>query len=137
MKTENLVILAALGFGAFYLSKRQAAPVYRPTNASAAQQQAQQGSSMIAQGIGAVGKLFGLGGTTAAAKPSGYVGALQNYSQTPGQAGYGWQYFDNGTAINPQGEYFFGGAKVWAPDAVAVNPPNSYMTQDMFQLNEF
>ena len=80
---------------------------------------------MIAQGIGAIGSLFGLGKTANATKPAGYVNALTNYSQ-PGQAGAGWQYFDNGTAINAQGEYFFQGEKVWAPDAVAINPPNSY-----------
>lgn len=139
MKTENILVLAALGFGAFYLSKRQAPP-YRPTNASPAQQQAaqqaQQTGSIIAQGIGAVGALFGLNKPTAA-KPSGYVNALTNYSKTPGQAGYGWQYFDNGTSISPQGEYYFGGDKVWAPDAVATNSPTQYMTPDMFQMNEF
>lgn len=130
MKTENIVILAALGFGAFYLTKRQAAPAYRPTNATPAQQQAQQQAqqtgSMIAQGVNAIRGIFGLGSTAAAATPSGYVNALTNYSQTPGQAGYGWQYYSDGTAINPQGEYFYGGEKVWSPDAVAVNPANSY-----------
>jgi hypothetical protein len=140
MKSENILILAALGFGAYYFTRQKATaqPLRYPTNASAAQQQAQQQQqtgSLIAQGIGALGSLFGMG--SSAAKPAGYVNALTNYSTTPGQAGYGWQYFDNGTSIAPTGEYYFGGEKVWAPDALAINPANSYMTQDMYQMNEF
>ena len=136
MKTENILILAALGLGAFYLTKRQTTPLVAryPTNATAAQQQAQQQQqtgNLIGMGLGALGSLFGMG--SSAAKPTGYVNALTNYSTTPGQAGYGWQYFDNGTTISPQGEYYFGGEKVWAPDAVAVNPANSYMSSDMYQ----
>lgn len=33
----------------------------------------------------------------------------------PGQPGWGWQYFENGTAISPSGEYFYQGASVWKP----------------------
>jgi hypothetical protein len=30
-----------------------------------------------------------------------------------GQPGYGWRYFTDGTAIDPQGNYYFQGTKVW------------------------
>lgn len=33
----------------------------------------------------------------------------------PGQPGYNWQYFDNGVAISPTGEYYKNGVKVWSP----------------------
>ena len=39
-------------------------------------------------------------------------------SALPGQIGYGWDYFSNGTVIDPQGNYYFMGKKVWsAPKA--------------------
>lgn len=37
--------------------------------------------------------------------------------------GYGWQYFTGGTAIDPQGSYYFNGEKVY--DGVTVG--NSYL----------
>lgn len=33
----------------------------------------------------------------------------------PGQYGYGWKYYDNGTAIGPDGKYYFKGELVWSP----------------------
>lgn len=36
-------------------------------------------------------------------------------SALPGQPGYGWSYYDNGTAISPDGEYYFNGELVWSP----------------------
>jgi hypothetical protein len=36
----------------------------------------------------------------------------------PGQAGYGWRYFDNGTTIDPSGRYFFEGELVYDPSSV-------------------
>ncbi len=33
----------------------------------------------------------------------------------PGQPGYGWQYFSDGTAIAPDGSYYSSGVKVWDP----------------------
>lgn len=31
----------------------------------------------------------------------------------PGQPGYGWRNFADGTSISPQGDYYMGGALVW------------------------
>lgn len=44
---------------------------------------------------------------------------VQEISNTagPGETGYGWRYFDNGTAISPAGEYYFEGTKVWSPSS--------------------
>ncbi len=33
----------------------------------------------------------------------------------PGQPGYAWQYFSDGTAIAPDGSYYLNGVKVWDP----------------------
>lgn len=33
----------------------------------------------------------------------------------PGQPGYGWEYFDDGTAISPEGVYYYQGREVWRP----------------------
>jgi hypothetical protein len=33
----------------------------------------------------------------------------------PGQNGFGWQYYTDGTAIGPDGSYYSNGAKVWSP----------------------
>lgn len=33
----------------------------------------------------------------------------------PGQEGYGWQYFSDGTSISPGGDYYQGGNLVWSP----------------------
>jgi hypothetical protein len=35
----------------------------------------------------------------------------------PGQIGYGWKFFDNGTQIDPQGRYYFDGEVVYDPTA--------------------
>ena len=34
----------------------------------------------------------------------------------PGQEGYNWRYFSDGTAISPEGVYFYGGEKVYDPN---------------------
>lgn len=33
----------------------------------------------------------------------------------PGQAGWGWQYYSDGVAIDPAGAYYVNGEKVWSP----------------------
>lgn len=49
-----------------------------------------------------------------------------------GQPGYGWQYFSDGTAIDPNGTYYKNGVKIWAPasayDGVIVGA--SYLNLD-------
>lgn len=34
-------------------------------------------------------------------------------SALPSQPGWGWQYFTDGTSIDPQGNYWLNGAMVW------------------------
>lgn len=39
----------------------------------------------------------------------------------PGQEGYGWKYYSDGTAISPEGDYYSNGIKVWSPSASDIN----------------
>lgn len=36
----------------------------------------------------------------------------------------GWSYYDNGTAISPDGSYYHAGEKVWSPSPVAAYSPS-------------
>lgn len=45
---------------------------------------------------------------------TGDVKEIPNTAQ-PGQTGYGWKYYDNGTVIDPQGKYYFDGQLVYDP----------------------
>ena len=45
---------------------------------------------------------------------SDYVTQIPNTAQE-GQPGYGWQYFDNGTAISPDGKYYYQGELAYDP----------------------
>lgn len=49
----------------------------------------------------------------AAAVPVGPTG-ISN-AALPGQPGWGWQYFSDGTVIGPDGTYYQNGAQVWRP----------------------
>lgn len=40
--------------------------------------------------------------------------AIENTAQ-PGQEGYGWQYFTDGTVIDPSGNYYRDGQIIWSP----------------------
>lgn len=37
-----------------------------------------------------------------------------NNTAALGQEGYGWKYYDNGTAISPNGDYYLNGELVWS-----------------------
>lgn len=37
----------------------------------------------------------------------------------------GWEYYDNGTAISPDGSYYFEGDKVWSPSPTAAYSPSA------------
>lgn len=56
-------------------------------------------------------KKTGAGG---GAKAPGYVLKIKNPA-LPSQEGFGWQYFSDGTAISPGGDYYQGGDLVWSP----------------------
>ncbi|AXS79855.1 hypothetical protein [Dechloromonas sp. HYN0024] len=51
-------------------------------------------------------------------KPINAVGGMYAKNVTnsalPSEPGYAWQYFDNGTAIDPQGNYYLNGNLVWS-----------------------
>ena len=49
---------------------------------------------------------------------------IDNTAQ-PGTEGYGWQYFSDGTAIDPSGGYYYQGQPVWSPPAT-----DNYLTND-------
>jgi len=38
----------------------------------------------------------------------------------PGQEGYGWKYYSDGTVVSPSGAYYYDGEKVWSPDGSGV-----------------
>lgn len=52
--------------------------------------------------------------TTPAGGTSGGAREISNPAQ-PGQTGYGWRYFSDGTTISPNGEYYKDGQPVWSP----------------------
>lgn len=84
MKNENLIILAAAAAGVFV--------VYKMTRAKASPQ-----------------------GNTASSLNNG--GALPTMEITntalPGQTGWGWKYYTDGTSIGPDGTYYQGGSTVY------------------------
>lgn len=48
------------------------------------------------------------GAPKAGLNPQGYTNEISN-NALPGESGYGWKYYDNGTAISPNGQYFHEG----------------------------
>lgn len=36
-------------------------------------------------------------------------------NSVPGEAAWGWKYYNNGVAIGPDGTYYKNGEKVWSP----------------------
>ena len=62
--------------------------------------------------IGNLLKNFGSSGTT----------QIENTAQ-PGEEAYGWQYFSDGTAISPDGTYYYQGEQVWSPEPVEIPAP--------------
>ncbi|HYD63329.1 MAG TPA: hypothetical protein VEC35_23435 [Noviherbaspirillum sp.] len=44
----------------------------------------------------------------------------------PGQIGYGWRYFSDGTAIDPNGNYYLKGAPIWSTSYDGVSVGGNY-----------
>lgn len=61
-------------------------------------------------------KVFKGTGTAATGRASvnPYTSEINN-TALPGDPGWGWQYFSDGTAIGPDGSYYTNGKKVWSP----------------------
>ena len=51
------------------------------------------------------------GAADAGGASSGFTNGIAN-NATAGQPGYGWQYYENGTAISPTGQYYLGGEQL-------------------------
>ena len=54
--------------------------------------------------------------------PASEVTEIPNPAQ-PGQEGYGWRYFSDGTVISPDGEYYQDGEMIWSPDGGSFISP--------------
>jgi hypothetical protein len=80
MKKDELLILAAVGAGVFFLAKY----------------------------------LGGRTKNTTVAKNTGVVGPSSAWVSEIMRAD-GWTYYDDGTAIDPNGKYYFKGVEVYAP----------------------
>ena len=57
------------------------------------------------------GEVLDAGSTGVTGADYGYTSGVAN-NATAGQPGYQWQYFDNGTAISPTGQYYLGGEQL-------------------------
>lgn len=54
---------------------------------------------------------------TSSKRAPGYVLKIGNPAAGTSDPGYGWQYFTDGTAIDPAGNYYLNGEKVWSNPA--------------------
>lgn len=111
---NNLILLAVLGIGAYYLMTRRAMaqPVY--TGGQRPPSQASQNASLIGAGIGALGNLFGNRGSTG----GGSVPLLGTYD---GRSQTQWDVTPQGPGgprYNNPSAYVGGGS-----DGLAINPP--------------
>lgn len=85
---NNLIILAATAMGLYVVTKMTRPRTYT-------------------SGVGALN----MGGLV----PSQPLTKQIFNTALPGQTGFGWQYFTDGTAIGPDGSYYEKGQKVWSP----------------------
>lgn len=146
--TKNILILAAVGIGAYLLlTKTAGAATVRPGapmpgtrypagtvpgQVGTPQQQLDALNNGTLYGVGRfINGLFSGGGSAAAPSGGGYTtgqGTREILNDDiPGQAGYGWSYYTDGTSIGPDGTYYRDGVSIWTPpDAYAANPPGGY-----------
>lgn len=91
MKSDTLIILGAAGLGLFAIAN-----MIKP------------GGLRVPTGGGTAGALNNYGNAP--------VTEINN-TALPGQEGWGWTYYSDGTAIDPNGVYYYQGARVWSPGA--------------------
>lgn len=72
-------------------------------------------SDLIVLGLAGVALLMIVKGARAGKTVSQMVKEIANPATVPGLTGYGWRYFDDGTAIDPSGAYYLNGQMVWQP----------------------
>ena len=94
MKSENLIILAAAAAAVWIINSTRKTITMAPGRNSS--------------GYGTASSLNN-GGTLPITEVSN--------TSLPGQNGYGWRYFSDGTVIDPQGNYYLDGQMVWSPNA--------------------
>ena len=96
MQKDTLIIIAAAGLGLYAISKmiKPAGATMRPPSG---------------------------GGTASSLNNNGSppITEISN-SALPGQQGYGWTYYSDGTVIDPNGAYYDNGQRVWTPGAGAM-----------------
>jgi hypothetical protein len=91
MKIDTLVIIAAAGAGLYFMSRTLKNSV--PTAYTPPRQ----------------------GGTASSLNNGGNLPTMQvSNTALPGDPGWGWTYYNDGTAIGPNGDYYFQGQKVWS-----------------------
>lgn len=88
MKTQDLAILGLAGVAVYMILRSQGVSV-----------------------SGLVGKVSGSAGKSATGAVDSFVDEIFNASGTPFDNG--WRYYENGTAIDPQGNYYFEGKLVY------------------------
>lgn len=101
MTNNELTIVAAIvGIGAaLYLASRSKSPQAKTQTQAAAAAAGAGGAVKVIDGSG----------------KKSIVEAVTN-NALPGQPGWGWDYYSNGAAIDPNGNYWLNGEKVWSPN---------------------
>lgn len=122
---KNFLMLAALGIAAYWLATRpaRAGTTSRLVPTVGAAQPRSSSNANLVNGVLAGLSTWFKGGATG----EQYGAQAIDNTALPGGPGYGWQYFTDGTAISPEGEYYYQGEKVWTPstmDASAINYVN-------------
>ena len=144
MSNKNLIIIAALGIGAYVYMRQQrqggaAGGAVRPVVTNP------QVGAPAAGATGGGGGLFDMVGALFAPLRNGFVGQQQPPTtqiandDLPGQAGYGWKYYSDGISISPDGTYYKDGVVAWAPsngDSVPINDPSAYWTPTPYEVTE-
>lgn len=88
MKSTELIVLGLAGLAVYMITKSKA------TSTAAAGSKPSAGLSNPAEWVS------------------------QIFDSAGGQFSNGWQYFSNGTAIDPMGNYYYNGQMVWTSGAV-------------------
>lgn len=88
MKNDNLILIAAAAVGLYFVSKS---------------------AKGMGMGMGASG------GTSPSVTGSSRTTAIPN-TALPGQPGWGWMYYSDGTSIGPDGKYYSGSTEVYDPN---------------------
>lgn len=95
MKTNDLITLALAGIAVWLIARTRTAT----------------GAAVPLSSINPLSSLFG----NTRIQPSSVFPTEISNTALPGQPGYGWTYFSDGTVIGPDGTYYYNGAKVWTP----------------------